>query len=61
MTKKRKVKATRVIDVGRKGHHYLQVDILTGKGPRGGKTSAKLITKKELVDRLHPTRNKKRK
>jgi hypothetical protein len=48
---KRKVKAVRVIDVGRPGGHYLEVDILTGRGPRGGKTAAHIVTKKALQKR----------
>ena len=47
----RHIKRVRMVDVGRKGHHYLEVDVLTGVGPRGGKTVAHLVTKKALQKR----------
>jgi len=44
---KRKVVRHRVVDVGRKGHHYLLVAVKTGKGKRGGKTEARLVEYKK--------------
>jgi hypothetical protein len=35
---KRKVKRYGAKDVGRKGHHYIRIAVLTGKGRRGGTT-----------------------
>ena len=47
----RPVKRVRMLDVGRKGHDYLEVDVLTGKGPRGGKTVGHLVSLAELRKR----------
>jgi len=47
----RHVKRVRMVDVGRKGHDYLEVDVLTGKGPRGGKTVGHLVSLAELRKR----------
>lgn len=53
MVRKRRGKAVRyrIKDVGRKGHHYLQIAVKRTKGKRGGRTVGKLITKKELRKR----------
>lgn len=48
----RKVMRYRMKDVGRKGHHYLEIAVRTGVGPRGGKTTGKLVTKADLQKRV---------
>lgn len=37
---KKKYKRVRAVDVGRPGHHYLQIGIRSTRGPRGGLTEA---------------------
>lgn len=48
----------RIKDVGRKGHHYLQVRAGRKKGKRGGYTKGTLVTKAELRKRIAKARRK---
>ena len=42
----------RTMDVGRKGHDYLKVAVVSGKGPKGGTTLAKLVAKKDIKKKV---------
>ena len=53
---KRKIIRYRIKDVGRKGHHYLQIGVTKRKGKRKGRTIATLITKRELQRRIKKAR-----
>jgi hypothetical protein len=57
----RHVKRVRMVDVGRPKHHYLEVDVLTGKGKRGGKTVGHIVSLLELQKRAKHMRKHKRK
>lgn len=58
----RRVLRYRMKDVGRPGHHYLEIKVLKGEGPRGGRTEAKLITHADLSKRIkHMVSVRKRK
>lgn len=41
----------RMIDVGRPGHHYLQISVSKQAGPMGGHTTGKLIGATEMKNR----------
>ena len=66
MAKKMKARASskpikyRVKDVGRKGHHYLEVAVLEprgkGKGVRGGSTVGKLVSRRTIVKNVNKAR-----
>ena len=57
----RKTLRYRIKDVGRPGHHYVEIKVLSGKGPRGGTTVGTLITKAELQRRVKNMWAKRRK
>jgi hypothetical protein len=60
MPHRRRVKRYRILDVGRPGSHYLQVAAKSGRGPRGGTTTGRLISRRELLARLVKARAAKR-
>jgi hypothetical protein len=41
----------RIMDVGRPQHHYLQISVYPTAGKQGGRTTGRLITKKEFKER----------
>ena len=51
----------RMVDVGRPGHHYLEVAVYKQAGPKGGHTKGHLITAAEMKARaLHMLKSRRK-